>query len=116
MNTLTTLILALMLVESGNDPAAIGDNGDAYGILQIHECVILDVNEEYGSTFVHNDAFDPLKSVEICKLYLLLYANERRLGHQPSYEEYSRIWNGGPNGYKRKATEGYWQKVKACLN
>jgi len=112
---LTILILALMLVESGNDPSAIGDNGRAKGILQIHECVIIDVNQEYGSAFTWNDAFDVDKSVEICKLYLMLYANERRLGRTPTAEDYSRIWNGGPNGYKRKATEGYWQKVRAVL-
>ena len=43
MITLTELILALCLIESSLDPNAIGDGGEAVGILQIHECVILDV-------------------------------------------------------------------------
>ena len=30
-------------------------------------------------------------------------------------EDRARIWNGGPNGYKKQATVKYWKKVKEHL-
>jgi hypothetical protein len=30
-------------------------------------------------------------------------------------EDAARIWNGGPNGWKKKATDSYWQKVARAL-
>ena len=32
-----------------------------------------------------------------------------------SNEIISRCWNGGPKGYKRKATLHYWKKVQKAL-
>jgi hypothetical protein len=30
-------------------------------------------------------------------------------------EDAARNWNGGPNGYRKSATEKYWHKVAAVL-
>tara|TARA_R110000824_G_scaffold254455_2_gene443492 strand:+ start:204 stop:1151 length:948 start_codon:yes stop_codon:yes gene_type:complete len=30
-------------------------------------------------------------------------------------EDLARMHNGGPCGHKRKSTEGYWDKIKACM-
>jgi hypothetical protein len=109
------LIPALEQVESGGDPKAIGDKGKAFGILQIWEVVILDVNRLHGTSYVHADAFDPVKARAICRAYLSIYCTERRLGRKPTMEDAARIWNGGPNGFKKAATIKYWQKVKAAL-
>ena len=43
------------------------------------------------------------------------YATEARLGHPPTNEDLARIHNGGPDGYKKPATVGYWQKVQSHL-
>ena len=43
------------------------------------------------------------------------YATQARLGHAPTDEDLARIHNGGPNGYKKSATLGYWEKVKKYL-
>ena len=117
---LPILILALMTVESNHDPYAIGDNGDAHGILQIHECVVIDVNARYDLTYTHNDMFDPDIAVEVCKKYLEMYATERRLGREPTAEDYAKCWNSGPNffrktGKAKENAEAYWQKVRAVL-
>ncbi|KAJ8037319.1 Lysozyme 1 [Holothuria leucospilota] len=48
--------------------------------------------------------------------YMARYATATRLGHQPTCEDFARIHNGGPNGYKKSATDGYWSKVKKCLD
>lgn len=109
------LILALIMVESGGDNFAIGDNGRAYGCLQIHEICVKDVNRIYGTNYVHEDAFHREKAIRICELYLSYYASEKSLGRKATFEDMARIWNGGPNGYKKESTLKYWRKVEKAL-
>ncbi|XP_077982542.1 lysozyme-like [Glandiceps talaboti] len=47
--------------------------------------------------------------------YEARYATKARIGRDPTCEDFSRIHNGGPNGFKNPATLPYWLKVKACL-
>jgi hypothetical protein len=59
------------------------------------------------------DCYDRQKAEACLIIYTTrLYATEEKLGRKPTYQDYARIWNGGPNGYKRKATVKYWQKLK----
>jgi len=108
-------ISALMLVESGGNAGAIGDGGRALGCLQIHVCVIDDVNNRLRrsgyagqAVFKHTDALDPVKAAKICRLYIEAYAPPNA-----SLETCARIWNGGPDGHRKKSTLKYWQKVEA---
>lgn len=112
---LDRLIPALEQVESGGNPDARGDGNRAWGILQIWEVVIQDVNRVKGTSYVHADAFDPEKARAICRAYLSIYCTPRRLGRQPTMEDAARIWNGGPNGHKKPATLKYWAKVQRRL-
>lgn len=109
---LKPLIAALAMVESGNKSDAIGDSGDALGCLQIHAEVVADVNRIYGTDYAHADALDPIKAVRICELYLRYWC-----GHvaKPTPEIAARIWNGGPRGYMKPATAGYWARVDAAM-
>jgi hypothetical protein len=109
------LLAALAMVESGGRSLAIGDGGKAYGVLQIHACVVQDVNRLTGSRWTHLDAFDPAKAKEIAGAYLAHYASEDRLGRKPRAEDYARIWNGGPEGHRKRSTDRYWAKVRAHL-
>lgn len=109
------LIPALVKVESAGNPRAIGDNGKAYGELQIWSVVVQDVNRRYGKAYAHRDAFCPTTAREICRLYLAMYCTPKRLGRQPTMEDAARIWNGGPNGHRKPSTFKYWQKVAAAL-
>jgi len=105
------LIAAIILVESGGNNLAVGDEGKAIGCLQIHKEVIDDVNRVYRTNYVWPDsAFDRLFSVAICRLYLKHYAP----AHATS-KQLARIWNGGPKGYKKSATLKYWNKVNSKL-
>ena len=110
-----SLLRAITYVESRGDNSAIGDGGLAYGSLQIHRGVVLDVNRVYGTNYTHRDAFDRAAAVDLFHKYLAIYAVERRLGRVPTREDKARIWNGGPNGYRKDATVGYWQKVRRAL-
>ena len=111
------LISALIAVESGGNPDAIGDYGKAVGVLQIRAECVNDVNRITGNeyTLVHRRSAD--KSREICAAYLKHYGRqyERITGKAATAETLARIWNGGPRGYRRAGTRRYWAKVQAEL-
>ena len=109
------LIPALSKVESNGNPRAVGDSGKALGELQIWSVVVQDVNRVHGTRYTHRDAFDPAKARDICRRYLAIYCTPKRLGRQPTMEDAARIWNGGPNGHRKSATEKYWHKVAQVL-
>ena len=107
---LNSLISALMIVESSNNDLAIGDQGRAIGCLQIHRSVVLDVNRFTGSHYRHQDMTNRAAARAVCQAYLTHY------GKNKTTEEQARIWNGGPQGHKKKtATQAYWAKVKKEL-
>lgn len=107
---LPALIDALSIVESNNNPDAVGDGGKAAGILQMHSPVVEDVNDFYGTNYAWpRDAFNPATAREICRLYL-----ERWLKYvlAAGPVDAARIWNGGPRGHLKQATCAYWKKAQ----
>lgn len=86
-----------------------GDNGKAVGCLQIHECVIEDVNRFYRTAYSLEDRNDPEKSRQICRLYVARWMDVHK------EEIAARIWNGGPRGWERVSTVGYWADVQEKL-
>ena len=113
------VLAAITKVESRNNPKAVGDHGRAYGLLQIHRELVLDINRIHHTSFTHLDAFDPIKAQQMFSLYTSYYASlySRRTGRAVTNEVIARIWNGGPEWFKTKrATDQYWSKVKLALN
>lgn len=111
METVTALILALFLVESGGNLNPPNGRAGEVGPLQTRLCVIQDLNR-WGYVYTLDDARDLDKAKQICRIYLAHYATRERLGHEPTVEDMARIWNGGPDGWKKRATRPYWQKVR----
>ena len=110
-----TLILALIQVESSGNDLAVGDNGKSWGCLQLQSAYVQDAAEYAKEDWNHFDAFDRNKSIEIFLAYMARYATPERLGRPVTAEDMARIHNGGPGGYKKKATDKYWAKVRAEL-
>lgn len=105
-DALAKTVLAVALVESGGDPCAIGDGGQAVGILQIHPIMVADVNRIIGERrYTLADRRDVRKSVEMFVLYVLHYWPDG------GPEQWARGWNGGPDGPEQSETKGYWRKV-----
>ena len=113
--TWMTLILALIAVESSGDDFARGDNGKAWGCLQMHSAYVQDASDWSGKNWKHEDAFNRQTSISIFMAYMDRYATPGRLGRKPTPEDIARIHNGGPNGYKKKSTLKYWERVKTEL-
>jgi len=115
------LISVIMMIETGGHPDplnAVGDNGRSIGCMQIQMCVIEDVNRVYKRhNYVAKDRYDKVKSQEICYLYLLHWGNhyENKTGKKATSQVLARIWNGGPNGWKKASTKEYGMKAKNLL-
>lgn len=107
-----TLIIALITIESGGNDFAIGDDGKAYGCLQMHAAYVQDAAEHAGKEWIHEDALQRDVAIQIFMAYMDRYATAERLGHEPTIEDIARIHNGGPDGYKKSSTDKYWEKVK----
>jgi hypothetical protein len=98
-----------MIVESGNNDQAIGDQGRAIGCLQIHKAVVLDVNKFTGSDYRHQDMTNRAQARAVCEAYL------RHYGRGKTTEQQARIWNGGPTGDRKQATVAYWRRVQKAI-
>jgi len=107
------LVDAIHIVESGGRTGPIvGDGGAALGPLQIHRACWQDSNLP-GK---YEDVADLAYAKRVFAAYMARYATERRLGRPVTDQDRARIWNGGPNGYKKTATLKYWAKVKKEMN
>ena len=111
MSTNAILAAAMILVESGGNDRAVGDGGRAIGPLQIHAGILLDVNRRFGTRYTHASMTNRAQAVAVMDRYLWLYAQPGRIGRPVSNEDRARIWNGGPDGWKRSATKGYAARV-----
>ena len=113
---LNDVLAAIRVVESNNNPNAVGDNGNAIGIYQIWKPYWKDATERSGIDGKYLDCYNVDYADRIVRAYMKRYATERRLGRKVTQEDIARIHNGGPNGYKKESTEKYWSKVKKILN
>lgn len=116
------LLSALIAVESGGNPNLIGDKhlkNKAYGVYQIRQPYLDDVNRISGTSFTIEEIREsrPL-SRWVTVTYLKHYgARYTRITGKPlTYEVAARIHNGGPNGWKKKSTDAYWAKVQKYIN
>lgn len=103
----TSVIDAIILVESEGNPKAVG--GQSVGAMQITPIAVRECNvilKKRGSKKRYSlaDRFDVAKSKE---MFLLIQSK-----YNPSndVEKAIRLWNGGPN-YSLRATERYYRKV-----
>ena len=109
-----TLVDAVMYVESRNNPNAWNKREDACGVLQIRPIMINDVNrilskKNTPKVYTLNDRWNKTKSIEI------FYIIQKYYSPNGTPERIARVWNGGPNGYKKPQTLAYWHKVKQQL-
>ena len=109
-----TLVDAVMYVESRNNPNAWNKREDACGVLQIRPIMINDVNriiskKNIPKVYTLNDRWSKTKSIEIFNIIQEYYSPNG------TPERIARVWNGGPNGYKKPQTLAYWHKVKQQL-
>lgn len=117
MNVLGPLIAALIMVESSGNDVAIGGDGKSFGPLQITDVCREDVNRIIGlpsiPKYTRRDCFDRQSSIAMFEVYIGHYCTAARLGHEPTWQDAARIWNGGPDDWRKPSTISYWAKVQA---
>ena len=102
----------LIHIESSGRNGVIGDtkytpDERAYGVLQIRQCYVTDVNRKFGTNLRSTDCqYD----IELSKLVVQAYMN---IYGEPGFgfQEYARMHNGGPSGHLSTSTDDYWKKV-----
>jgi len=104
---------AICAVESGGDPRAHNAREQAVGVAQIRPICVRDANRIVRSKrWSLADRYDPAKSRAIFEVYVGHYMKHYQLSGP---EAAARIWNGGPQGWRRRGTLAYWRKVKARM-
>lgn len=116
MSWLAKLVAVLISLESGGDPGAVGPDGEL-GILQIRAVMVDDVNRIYGTMLTHEQMLEPRTAVATCRLYLLHWGRhyERTTGLPATPEVLARIFNGGPEGWRKPVTQEYGQRAENIL-
>tara|TARA_R100001443_G_scaffold14168_1_gene24081 strand:- start:286 stop:726 length:441 start_codon:yes stop_codon:yes gene_type:complete len=115
---------AIKQVETGNGSGigVKGDGGRAAGPLQIHRIYHIDAAERDRSlTDYQRCLTDRAYSERVVRAYMRRYCRSQaaRLDAGTAtlhdVERVARCHNGGPKGYRKKATLGYWHKVRSHL-
>lgn len=104
------LLRALAMVESD-------DGVTSRNVYQIERIYIEDVNRIEDADYRWEDVYSRERSEEMVRAYLAYYGAryERITGRTPTEEVYARIHNGGPDGWRKRATVRYWRKVRRYL-
>ena len=106
------LILILITIESGGDNAAIGDNGQAVGCLQIHPIMVREVNRILGrKVYTLKDRYSRRRSIEMATVFLTRQRNTYFKSFQ-KYPDYQTLGSGWNTGSIRKQNQKYRLKIK----
>lgn len=115
MNTTNAMLAAaLIAIESAGNDLAVGDRGTAIGALQIRPAAVLEVNRVFGTKYEHARMTNRAEAVQVLDRYLWIYAQPSRIGRPVTDTDRARIWNGGPNGWRKTATEAYGRRFEAA--
>lgn len=106
------LLAAIVAIESGGNDHARGDHGTAFGAYQASAAAIRDVNRAHGTHYTTRDMTNRAAATFVFNGYVNLYATPERLGRPVTDEDRARIWNGGPDGWRRRATLPYLRKFR----
>jgi soluble lytic murein transglycosylase-like protein len=126
-SVLSDALHAMVRVESGGDPNAVGDKhlvNKAYGVLQIRKPYLDDVvrlfkesmTAKWGRILTIEDMKDPSMAWWTASRYLEHYGRRyyRLTGSRPGIRIFAALHNGGPNGWKKSATNEYCDRVVAA--
>jgi hypothetical protein len=102
---------AIVMVESGGDLNAVGQDGEL-GPMQIRPIMVEEVNRVSGKRFTLEDRTSMQESIRMFETYTTYW---NAVTKDNSLEGAARRWNGGPLGHRKDSTLPYWEKVKAQL-
>lgn len=125
MITFDALLEAMNKVEASGRKTKVppGDGGTRIGPLQISQVYFDEAIEWLNKNGIGLTVREFTYQWEGChtwtfsKMIVWAYMNRwaRKALMEGDWERIARVHNGGPNGWKKKATLAYWEKVKDAL-
>ncbi len=113
---ITSILPAVEQVESSGRQELIGDNGLAYGPLQVRHEPCEDLRDRFGIEVNPADCNGNYELSEyVVRLYLGYWGiqHELRTGKVATAKDLCRTWNGGPDQGPYKKTDAYWARCKS---
>ena len=105
---LAPLFAAIAQVETCNGTTSTN-------VYQLSDLFIMDVNDICGKqVFIYTDKYDRERSEQMMVIYWSHFGKryQRKTGNEPTYAVLARIYNGGPDGWRKYATKRYWRQVQ----
>jgi len=101
-------------IETGNSDSLTEVGGHGKGRFQIYNICVKGSGLTDLLGYSHDDMFNHEKSVHVfwATMGIFCHTYAQKHGKYPTYEELSRMWCGGPKGYKSNATLNYLHKFK----
>ena len=98
--TIETIMLILMLVEGRGHirQFAVNEEEQAYGALQVRQCVLDDIERVYGRKIALKSCFSMAVAQQVCRMYLQLWGHPDKLGCNTRVIDVVRIWCAGADG------------------
>ena len=111
-NILFSLFLSAIAVRESRSSTDIGKHQE-HGRYQVRQCVLDDVEKYYHVRFSLAEMEDDKKAAAVCRLYLTHWGDHytRLTGNPVTVYVLARVWNGGPDGWKKHETVPYGQAV-----
>lgn len=109
---------AISEIESSNNPIAIGDNGLALGLFQLHNCVITDYNLKHGTLYAHSEALEPRHAKKIANWYLHSQIPKMLVKSHlnANLDNVLTAWNMGIGNVKKgKVAKNYIKKYRKLI-
>lgn len=106
----------IAIIESSGNSKAVGDNGQAFGLYQIHKAVVTDYNANKGQNLRHSDMFNPVLAHKVADYYIntLIPRYLRHYGLADTVENRLTAYNMGIKAVKQgKLAKAYIKKYKS---
>ncbi len=102
---------AIAIVESGNNPNAVNDNGKAIGVYQIWPIYVDDANRIAKKRYTYEDRKCPVKSREIVRIVLKHYGKDIPFDKWPVIH----ISPSKRKDFNRPAAKEYLTKIRKAM-
>lgn len=117
--TIRIIIPIMMLIaqiESNDNVDAIGDNGLAFGHLQIHAGCVQDVNKYFNTSYSHEDMKNRKCAEDVFIKYIAIGEDIhiKKYNKFPSEKDIVNMWNWGI--YQRAKNNKYYERYKSKKN
>jgi len=109
-NVSDSFLRAVIRYESNFNPSAVNPVSKARGLLQITPAMIKEVNKYSDELYIWQDAFDPVKSIEMWNII------QNAKNPEGYWDKMCRLWFGTGVQYNGMRWEDYYMKVISLIS